>query len=207
MLISEVIAGTPIVPVVVIDDVEAAVPLAETLCNAGITVIEITLRTPQALPAIRRIAKEVPAMSVGAGTVWNRDDLNAVIDAGASFGVSPGCPAPLLSAIADSHLPFLPGAQTATEMAAIASCGFEMAKFFPAEPAGGTAALKSIADVHPNLRFCPTGGIGEHNFKNYLALPSVPCVGGSWITPRSLISGFDWESIDSLCTAALRLLQ
>lgn len=204
MLISDVLRGAPIVPVVVIDDVEAAVPLAETLCSAGIAVIEITLRTPQALPAIRRIAKQVPDISVGAGTVWNSDDLHATIDAGAAFGVSPGCPAPLLSATKETDLPFLPGAQTATEMAAITDYGFEMAKFFPAEYAGGVLALKAIAEVHRTLRFCPTGGIGEHNFEDYLSLPSVACVGGSWITPRSLIADRQWDSIASLCQRALR---
>ena len=207
MKISDILKGARIIPVVVIDDVEAAVPLAHTLIDAGIPVIEITLRTPEALPSIRRITKEVPNVSVGAGTIWSRNDLDAAIDAGASFGVSPGSPIRLLSEIADTGMPFIPGGQTATEMAAITAAGFEVAKFFPAEHAGGTAMLRALADVHPGLEYCPTGGIGDHNFKDYLSLPSVRCVGGSWITPRALIAEERWESIDSLCRIALRALQ
>ncbi len=205
-MIDQLLADTPIVPVVVIDDVENAVPLAETLGQAGINVIEITLRTPEALPSIERIAAKMAGIAVGAGTVWDATDLQKAIDAGAAFGVSPGCPAPLLSALADVDLPFLPGCQTASEMASIGAGGFTLAKFFPAEHVGGVAALKALADVHPALSFCPTGGIGEHNFRDYLALPSVTCVGGSWIAPRALIAERRWDDIAALCKRALRAL-
>ncbi|MEU6431951.1 bifunctional 4-hydroxy-2-oxoglutarate aldolase/2-dehydro-3-deoxy-phosphogluconate aldolase [Microbispora sp. NPDC046973] len=195
----------PVVPVVVLDDAESAVPLARALVAGGLPVIEVTLRTPVALDAIRRIAAEVPEAVVGAGTVRSPEDVEAATGAGARFLVSPGTTPGLLAAMLASGVPFLPGVATATEAMTLAERGVRELKFFPAEPAGGVAYLKSLSGPLPDVRFCPTGGITPSNAPAYLALPNVGCVGGSWLTPRSLVTSGDFARIEKLASEAAAL--
>ncbi|MEU7694702.1 bifunctional 4-hydroxy-2-oxoglutarate aldolase/2-dehydro-3-deoxy-phosphogluconate aldolase [Microbispora sp. SCL1-1] len=195
----------PVVPVVVLDDVDSAVPLARALVTGGLPVIEVTLRTPAALDAIRRIAAEVPEAVVGAGTVRSPEDVEAAVEAGSRFLVSPGTTPGLLAAMLASGVPFLPGVATATEAMTLAERGVRELKFFPAEPAGGVAYLKSLGGPLPDVRFCPTGGITPSNAPAYLALPNVGCVGGSWLTPRSLVAAGDFARIEKLASEAAAL--
>lgn len=192
----------PVVPVVVIDDLPHAVPMARALVAGGLPAIEVTLRTPVALDAIRAIAAEVEGARVGAGTVLTPDELDAAMRAGASFAVSPGSTPRLLDAAADHALPLLPGAASASEVMALAERGYRLLKFFPAAAAGGTAWLRSIGGPLPSVRFCPTGGVTPHGAMEYLALPNVICVGGSWLTPRTLLAAEDWPAIEALAHAA-----
>ncbi|RJF89428.1 bifunctional 4-hydroxy-2-oxoglutarate aldolase/2-dehydro-3-deoxy-phosphogluconate aldolase [Oleomonas cavernae] len=192
----------PVVPVVVIDDAAQAVPLARALVAGGLTAIEITLRTPAALEAIRAIAAEVPAADVGAGTVLDPAQLAQVRAAGAKFAVSPGATARLLDAAAGEALPLLPGIGTASEAMALIERGYRFAKFFPAEPAGGVPYLSALASPLPQLRFCPTGGITPASAPNYLALPNVVCVGGSWMVTRARIAAADWPAISAAAAQA-----
>ncbi|HSN01474.1 MAG TPA: bifunctional 4-hydroxy-2-oxoglutarate aldolase/2-dehydro-3-deoxy-phosphogluconate aldolase [Rudaea sp.] len=195
----------PVVPVVVIDDADSAVPLARALLDGGIRAIEITLRTPAALDAIRAIAKELPQAAVGAGTVLSANDLDAANAAGAKFAVSPGGTLALLDAAEASALPWLPGAATASEAMALAERGCGLQKFFPAEAAGGVDYLRSLAGPLPQIRFCPTGGVTAQNAPDYLRLQNVVCVGGSWLTPQSLVLARDWPAITALARAARAL--
>ncbi|MEN3539220.1 bifunctional 4-hydroxy-2-oxoglutarate aldolase/2-dehydro-3-deoxy-phosphogluconate aldolase [Microbispora sp. ZYX-F-249] len=195
----------PVVPVVVLDDAESAVPLARALVNGGLPVIEVTLRTPAALDAIRRIAAEVPEAVVGAGTVRSPEDVEAATEAGARFLVSPGTTPGLLAAMLAAGVPFLPGVATATEAMTLAERGVRELKFFPAEPAGGVTYLKALSGPLPDVRFCPTGGITPSNAPAYLALPNVGCVGGSWLTPRSLVTAGDFARIEKLASEAAAL--
>lgn len=195
----------PVVPVVVIEREDDAVPLARALVAGGLKVIEITLRTPAALPAIRRIAGEVPDAVVGAGTILSQKDLEASLEAEVRFGVSPGTTPRLRDAIRAAGLPFLPGAATVSEAMTLAEEGFKTLKFFPAEPAGGRAALKAIHGPVPDLTFCPTGGIDERNAPAYLSLPNVLCVGGSWVTPAELIRAGDFAAVQALAERAAAL--
>lgn len=195
----------PVVPVVVLDDADSAVPLARALVAGGLPVIEVTLRTPAALDAIRRIAAEVPEAVVGAGTVRSPEDVEAAAEAGSRFLVSPGTTPGLLAAMLSSGVPFLPGVATATEAMTLAERGVRELKFFPAEPAGGVAYLKSLSGPLPDVRFCPTGGITPANAPAYLALPNVGCVGGSWLTPRSLVAAGDFARIEKLASEAAAL--
>lgn len=176
----------PVVPVVVIDDAARAVPVAEALVRGGIGIIEVTLRTPAALGAIERIAAEAPGIVVGAGTVTTPELAARAAAAGARFLVTPGTTDRVLDAAAATGLPVLPGAATVSEAMRLAERGFTELKFFPAEAAGGVPYLKSIAGPLPDLRFCPTGGITAATAAAYLALPTVGCVGGSWLTAGSL---------------------
>jgi 2-dehydro-3-deoxyphosphogluconate aldolase/(4S)-4-hydroxy-2-oxoglutarate aldolase len=196
------IAGVPVIPVVVLPDVAAAVPLARALVAGGLPVIEITLRTGVAIDAIERIAGEVDGAVVGAGTVLSKGQLIAVARAGARFIVSPGVNADLLKAADDSPVPFMPGAATASEVMALMDEGYTLQKFFPAAPAGGVAYLKALAGPLPAIRFCPTGGIDASNFGEYLALPNVACVGGSWVVPGDALAGGDWGRIEQLARQA-----
>jgi 2-dehydro-3-deoxyphosphogluconate aldolase / (4S)-4-hydroxy-2-oxoglutarate aldolase len=191
---------SPVIPVVVIDDARTAVPVARSLLAGGIAIIEVTLRTSAALDAIQRIAAEVPEISVGVGTVTTPEQLEQAASAGAQFVVSPGYTPRLLDAMTDSGLPCLPGAATATEMLTLLDHGFTELKFFPATAAGGLAYLTSIAAVLPQLRLCPTGGITPATAPDYLALPNVACVGGSWLTPAAAITAGDWTAIQTLAT-------
>ena len=195
----------PVVPVVVIDDFAQAVPVARALVAGGLPVIELTLRTPVALDAIRAIADEVPDILVGAGTILTPGQAKEARDAGAQFLVSPGATPSLLAGMADTGLPFLPGTATVSEVLAILEAGWTEMKFFPAEASGGTAFLSSVASPVPAARFCPTGGITAATAASYLALPNVGCVGGSWLTPRDALAGGDWARVERLAAAAAAL--
>jgi 2-dehydro-3-deoxyphosphogluconate aldolase/(4S)-4-hydroxy-2-oxoglutarate aldolase len=187
----------PVIPVLTIEDAGQAVPLAETLTRAGLGVLEITLRTDQALTAIRRIADEVPDALVGAGTVVGADDLDRVRQAGGRFAIAPGATRALYERAAAIELPFLPGVATASEILAGLEAGWRRFKLFPAAASGGIALLKSFYGPFPDVRFCPTGGIGPDDFTEYLALPNVPCVGGSWMVPADRLAASDWPSIEA----------
>lgn len=195
----------PVVPVVVIEDAHAAVPMARALVAGGTPAIEVTLRTAAALDAVRAIAAEVEGAVVGVGTVLGEADLRAALDAGARFAVSPGATARLLDAAEDVPLPLLPGAATASEAMALLERGYAHLKFFPAVPAGGAKLLAAWAGPLPQLCFCPTGGISATSAADFLALPNVPCVGGSWLTPKDKLAGGDWAGIEQLARAAAGL--
>lgn len=182
MTVEELVSLAPVVPVVVIEDVEDAVPLAGALVRGGLPAIEVTLRTPAALDAIERIAAEVEGAVVGAGTVNTAGQVDEALAAGARFLVSPGATPTLLDALQDAGVPFLPGTATASDLVALLERGLTHAKLFPAEVVGGVKALKAFAGPFPQLRFCPTGGINAANAPDYLAQPNVVCVGGSWMT-------------------------
>lgn len=196
---------TPVIPVVVVDDVAHAVPLARALVAGGVAVIELTLRTPAALGAIRAIADEVPEILVGAGTVLGPEHAARAYDAGARFLVSPGATPALLGCLADTGLPFLPGTATVSEVLAAREAGVTELKFFPAEASGGAAYLAAVASVVPDVRFCPTGGITAATATSYLALTNVGCVGGSWITPKRALAAGDWDRVTDLARATLVL--
>ncbi|MDX3317013.1 bifunctional 4-hydroxy-2-oxoglutarate aldolase/2-dehydro-3-deoxy-phosphogluconate aldolase [Streptomyces sp. ME03-5684b] len=195
----------PVVPVVVVDDLADAVPLARALVAGGLPAIEVTLRTPVALDAIRAIAGEVPDAVVGAGTVVTAEQVGEVVAAGARFLVSPGWTDTLVEAMRGSGVPFLPGVSTASEVVALLERGVREMKFFPAEAAGGTAYLKALAAPLPQARFCPTGGITPASAPEYLALPNVGCVGGSWMLPKDPIAGRDWARVEALAREAAAL--
>lgn len=199
------VAKAPVVPVVVIERLEDAVPLARALVEGGLPLIEVTLRTPVALEALRLIAAEVEGAIAGAGTVINRAQIDATIAAGATFLVSPGTTPELASAFTEAPIPVMAGCATASEAMRLAELGFEVLKFFPAEASGGAAFLKSIAGPLPHLRFCPTGGIGPANAGDYLALPNVVAVGGSWVVPSDAIRAGDFGKVRELATAASQL--
>lgn len=195
----------PVIPVVVIHDLKAAVPMARALVAGGITAIEVTLRTPVALEAIRAIAAEVEDATVGVGTVLGASDLRAAQEAGARFAVSPGVSPRLLDAADDCALPLLPGAATASEVMSLLERGYRHLKFFPAVPAGGHQLLGAWASPLPQIRFCPTGGINLTNAADFLALPNVLCVGGSWLTPADKLAGANWPAIELLAREAASL--
>ena len=205
MEIGEVVRRGPVIPVIVLDSEDVAVPLARALVAGGLTVLEVTLRTPAALGGIERIAAEVPGAIVGAGTVVQPADAEAAVKAGARFLVSPGSTPSLLAAFAGIGVAALPGAATASEVLALAELGHRYVKFFPAEAAGGVAYLKSLAGPLPGVRFCPTGGITAESAPGYLALPNVVCVGGSWMLPASLLVHRDWQTITQLASDAAAL--
>lgn len=195
----------PVVPVVVLADVCDAVPLARALVAGGLPAIEVTLRTPVALDAIRAIAGEVPEAVVGAGTVITPQQVKDSVAAGARFLVSPGWTDVLLEAMRGSGVPFLPGVSTTSEVVALLERGVREMKFFPAQAAGGTAYLKSLSGPLPQARFCPTGGIGPGNAPDYLSLPNVGCVGGTWMLPADAIAARDWGRVEKLAREAARL--
>jgi 2-dehydro-3-deoxyphosphogluconate aldolase/(4S)-4-hydroxy-2-oxoglutarate aldolase len=195
----------PVIPVVIIDDAKAAVPMARALVAGGIPTIEVTLRTPAALDAIRAIAAEVEGAVVGCGTALTARDLKAAKDAGARFAVSPGVSPKLLDAADDGDLPLLPGAATASEVMAMLERGYRFLKFFPAVPAGGHKLLGAWASPLPQIRFCPTGGISLTNAADFLSLPNVLCVGGSWLTPADKLASGDWAGIELLAREAAGL--
>ncbi len=195
----------PVLPVVVIDDPDDAVPLARALVAGGLRLIELVLRTPAALEAINNIAQHVPEAVIGAGTVTTSAQADAAQAAGARFLVAPGQTPRLLDALQASGLPFLAGTATASDLVALRERGITTAKFFPAELNGGTAAIKQLGAVFPELRFCPTGGIGLHNAGEYLALPNVACVGGSWVTPPAAVTAQDWTAVEDFARTAAAL--
>ncbi|WCD96463.1 bifunctional 4-hydroxy-2-oxoglutarate aldolase/2-dehydro-3-deoxy-phosphogluconate aldolase [Streptomyces sp. HUAS 31] len=195
----------PVVPVVVIDDPSDAVPLARALVAGGLPAIEVTLRTPAALEAIGAVAEAVPDAVVGAGTVITPEQVTLAVTAGARFLVSPGWTDLLLEAMRASGVPYLPGVSTTSEVVALLERGVREMKFFPAEAAGGTAYLKSLNGPLPQARFCPTGGIGPATAPDYLALPNVGCVGGSWMLPADAIAARDWGRVEALAREAAGL--
>ena len=200
--LAPIVGSVPVVPVVIVDDALSAVPLARALVAGGLSVVEITLRTDAALDAIAAIAAEVAGAIVGAGTVLSADQWQAAEKAGARYMVSPGASPDLLAAARDSAVPLMPGAATASEAMRLLEEGYTIQKFFPAEPAGGAAFLKALAAPLPAVSFCPTGGIGAANAGDYLALPNVVCVGGSWVTPAEAIAAGDWSRIEALALDA-----
>ncbi|GMM69336.1 bifunctional 4-hydroxy-2-oxoglutarate aldolase/2-dehydro-3-deoxy-phosphogluconate aldolase [Alteromonas sp. MTD1] len=199
----EIFAAGPVVPVLVINDVEKAVPLAKALMEGGIKVLEVTLRTPAAIDVIKRIADEVPDSLIGAGTVTNAQQLKAVVEAGAKFAISPGMTADLLKAGMDAEIPLIPGISSTSDLMKGKDAGYTHMKFFPAEASGGVKAIKSISGPFPDVTFCPTGGIGPNNYNDYLALNNVKCVGGSWLAPDDAIESGDWARITQLAKEAI----
>lgn len=192
----------PVIPVLVIEDAARARDLAGALVAGGLPVLEVTLRTPAALAAIRAMA-DVPGAVVGAGTLLGAVDVRAALDAGARFGVSPGTTPALLDAVEAAGMPFLPGAATVSEAMALLSRGYDVLKFFPAGAAGGVAALSAIRGPLPQVGFCPTGGVDAGNLADYLRLPNVLCCGGSWVAPPGLVAAGDWAAITALARAAV----
>jgi 2-dehydro-3-deoxyphosphogluconate aldolase/(4S)-4-hydroxy-2-oxoglutarate aldolase len=203
MTSEEIFSQGPVVPVLVIKDVEHAVPLAKALVAGGIRVLEVTLRTEAALEVIAKIAKEVPEAIIGAGTVTNRAQLQQVIDAGAVFAISPGLTTDLLKAGNEGSIALIPGISSISELMTAVDHGYTHLKFFPAEASGGVKALKAIGGPFPNIKFCPTGGISPSNYNDYLALPSVRCAGGSWLAPEDALANGDWDKITELAKQAV----
>jgi 2-dehydro-3-deoxyphosphogluconate aldolase/(4S)-4-hydroxy-2-oxoglutarate aldolase len=200
--IRDFLALSPVIPVVTINSLEHAVPLARALRAGGIRVIEITLRTRVAIAAMRAIATEVEDVLVAAGTVLRPQDLSDAAAAGASLAISPGATPELLATGKTSKIPYLPGVATPAEVMLALEHGYETLKFFPATAAGGIDMLKALHGPFPNVRFCPTGGITADNAQLYLDLPNVLCVGGSWLAPQSLLANGDWNAIESLARRA-----
>lgn len=194
----------PVIPVIVIDDIAHAAPLAQALVAGGLSVLEVTLRSAPALEAITRMA-QIDGATLGAGTVITPQDAQAAKDAGAQFAVSPGATPALLEACEQIDLPMLPGAATASEAMALLERGYDMLKFFPAEASGGAPALKAIGGPLPQISFCPTGGVSPANAESYLSLKNVLCCGGSWVAPRDLMAAGRWDEITDLARAATAL--
>ena len=202
MTLLDIMRTSPVIPVIAIDNIEHAVPLARALVAGGIRVLEVTLRTGYGLPAIRAIAEQVPDAIVGVGTLTQPDELAAARDAGAVFGVSPGLTPSLVDAAKRSGLPLLPGVMTPSEVMAAREAGFRQLKLFPAVPAGGIGMLNAIAGPLPDVTFCPTGGISQETAAQFLACKNVACVGGSWLTPKNAMNSGDWQQITELARAA-----
>lgn len=196
---------SPVIPVVVVDAVDQAVPVARALAEGGVPVVELTLRTPVALDAIRAIAADVPEVLIGAGTVTTPLLAKEAAAAGAQFLVSPGATPTLLGAMRDTGLPFLPGTATVSEALAVLETGHTAMKFFPAEASGGAKFLGSLPSVLPDARFCPTGGISLATAPSYLGLRNVGCVGGSWLTPADALASGDWDRVTALAAATVAL--
>lgn len=203
--LTSLIGTQPVIPVIRIDDVTTAVPMARALVAGGLPAIEITLRTPDALDAIRQVAAEVAGAVVGAGTILDAAQFEAAEKAGARFIVSPGTTQELIDAARSSAVPFLPGATTASEIMAMREEDYGFLKFFPAEQSGGAPFLKAIAAPIPDMAFCPTGGISPANVKSYLSLPNIVCVGGSWVVPDAAVKAGNWAEIERLSREASSL--
>lgn len=201
----DVMKLSPVMPVVTIDDAAHAEPLARVLLASGVRTVEVTLRTPAALDAIKSIAKNAPEMIVGAGTVLTIADLDAAIEAGARYALSPGATPKLMKAARNAKIPFVPGVASSSEIMRGLDLGYTHFKFFPAEQLGGVAALKAQHGPLPNAKFCPTGGISADKASSYLALPNVLCVGGSWIAPADKIKAQDWSAIEAAAKQAASL--
>ena len=201
----EVMRVGPVIPVIIVDELAQAVPLAEALVAGGVRVLEVTLRTPVALEAIRAMAKSVKDAIVGVGTISRPEDFEAARAAGAVFGVSPGLTPALIEAQKKSGLPLLPGTMTPSDMIAARAAGFSELKLFPAQQAGGMGMLKAIGSVFSDITFCPTGGVTVETAPDFLALPNVACVGGSWLTPKDAVAKGDWQRITDLARAASQL--
>ena len=199
------IAQHPIIPVILIDRAEDAVPLGKALIDGGLPVLEVTLRTEAALEAISLMAQELPKGIVGAGTLRKPSDVEAALKAGAEFGVSPGSPSVLLDAVKANGLETLPGVGSATEAMTAHDAGFDFLKLFPASASGGPTMLKSLASPLQGLLFCPTGGVSPANAHDYFACPNVACVGGSWMVPKNLVKDQNWDTIRKLAQEARAL--
>ncbi len=202
MTLLEIMQASPVIPVIAIDDIAHAVPLANALVAGGIRVLEVTLRTAHGLPAIRAIAEQVPRAIVGVGTLTQPEEFAAARNAGAVFGVSPGLTPALIEAAGRNGLPLLPGVMTPSEVMAAREAGFRQLKLFPAVPAGGVGMLNAIAGPLPDVMFCPTGGISQETAAKFLACRNVACVGGSWLTPKEAVHAGDWARITELAAAA-----
>jgi 2-dehydro-3-deoxyphosphogluconate aldolase/(4S)-4-hydroxy-2-oxoglutarate aldolase len=200
--IERILRLSPVMPVVVVEDAQLAPELGRALVRGGLRVVEITLRTPAALAAIEAIARHVPEIAVGAGTVLTVADLRAAARAGATFAISPGATPALLAAAASASIPYLPAVATASEVMQGLDAGHHCFKFFPADPAGGAAMLRAFAGPFPQARFCPTGGITQDSVKSYLDLPNVLCAGGSWLSPADALAARDWKRIEALASRA-----
>lgn len=203
--ILSIMQKAPVIPVIVVNKLEQALPLAKTLVESGLPVLEVTLRTPVALEAINLIKQEIPEAVVGAGTVTNTETLEQAIKAGSEFIVSPGSTDKLITAALATQTPILPGASSPSEVMRLLEHGITEMKFFPAEASGGVAMLKSIGAPLPQVTFCPTGGISPDNAPAYLALDNVACVGGSWMVNSSLTEDGNWDEIRRLATSASQL--
>jgi 2-dehydro-3-deoxyphosphogluconate aldolase/(4S)-4-hydroxy-2-oxoglutarate aldolase len=203
--IREIVGLAPVIPVLTITDLEHAVPLARALSAGGLKVLEITLRTPAALAAIEAMRKAVPDAVVGVGTLTRAVDFAAADRAGAQFGVTPGLTPELAAASRGARFPLLPGVMTPTELIAARNAGFSVLKLFPAEQAGGIAMLRALGAPFPDVLFCPTGGITRATAPDYLALPNVVCVGGSWVAPGAMLAAGDWRGIEMLARDASAL--
>lgn len=207
MSVTERILGVRVIPVVVVEDAERAVPLARALLEGGVPVVEVTFRTAAAAEAIRRIVREVPEVLVGAGTVLTVAQAKEAVSAGAEFVVSPGFDAEVVRFCRERRVLALPGAVTPTEIQAVLREGLTMVKFFPAEVMGGVRALKALSAPFPQVRFVPTGGISERNLGDYLALPCVAACGGSWLAEKDRIAAADWEGVREACRRTLALVK
>ena len=205
MNVIELMRLGPVIPVIVIEDADRAVPLARALVAGGVRVLEVTLRTPAALSAIRAIAREVPEAVVGVGTLTHADEFAAALEAGAQFAVSPGLTPALVKAARTTGLRWLPGVMTPSDVIAARAAGLRQLKLFPAQQAGGLGMLKALYGPFPDVLFCPTGGITPDTAPEFLALPNVPCVGGSWLTPGAAVASGDWNAITALATHASSL--
>ena len=205
--LADLFRSATIIPVLTIERLEDAVPLANALVAGGVRTLEVTLRTPVAIEAAKAMIAKVPDAIIGIGTILNADDLARAEALGAVFGISPGATPDLLKAAAASALPFAPGIATASELMAALAHGFGFAKFFPAEQAGGIKALRALAGPFPGVRFCPTGGIGEANAVTWLSEPNVLAVGGSWLCPASDIKSGNWAGITAMCQRTMKMLQ
>lgn len=203
MTAAQILTDGPVVPVMVIQHPEQAVPLARALLEGGVRVLEVTLRTECALAAIRDIATALPEAIVGAGTVLNRQQLEQVTRAGAKFAISPGLSEKLLQAACAGEIPLIPGISSVSELMLGMEYGLREFKFFPAQASGGISALNAIAGPFSGVRFCPTGGISPANYRDYLALDTVLCVGGSWLTPPDAVSAGDWQRITEIARQAV----
>ncbi|MEL6577471.1 MAG: bifunctional 4-hydroxy-2-oxoglutarate aldolase/2-dehydro-3-deoxy-phosphogluconate aldolase [Pseudomonadota bacterium] len=203
--IAQICRLAPVIPVLVIDDAATAAPLAKALVAGGLPVLEVTLRTPAALDAIRAMSDAAPEALVGAGTLRSSADVQAAVAAGARFGVSPGFLPSVLDTAGEVGLPLLPGVATPSEAMAAAELGLDHLKFFPAEANGGVPVLQAWASPLAGLSFCPTGGIGIVNAPDYLALSNVVCVGGSWVAPKAMVAAQDWDGITRLAAEAAKL--
>ncbi|GAA8356223.1 bifunctional 4-hydroxy-2-oxoglutarate aldolase/2-dehydro-3-deoxy-phosphogluconate aldolase [Helicobacter pylori] len=203
--IIEVLQISPIVPVVVIEDLNDAVPLAQSLIEGGIPIIEVTLRSSCALEAIELIAKNVPKMRVGAGTILNSAQLEQAQNRGAEFLISPGLTIKLLEHAKKKDMPLIPGVSSSSEVMQALEWGYHALKFFPAEYCGGVKLLNAFNGPFKGVKFCPTGGISADNMRSYLNLENVLCVGGSWLTPKNLVQNKEWDKITGICKRALAL--
>lgn len=203
--IREILALSPVMPVIVLDHVDDAVPLARALVAGGIRVLEVTMRTSVALTSVRAIRAAVPNAIVGVGTITTVADMNAAREAGAQFGVSPGTTAELLAHASTCNFPFLPGTMTPSDVMRALDAGFTAMKLFPAQQAGGIGMLKALGGPFPQVLFCPTGGIDADSAAGFLSLPNVACVGGSWLSPAALVASKNWSEIQQRAAAASRL--